>query len=134
VILDRARRFNPSRPHQPALRNIGSEPDPRFTFANERTFLAWNRTALALIATGLAVVQFLHLSSRGLQLIIALPLILLGGVAAATSYTRWEQSERALRLGRPLPDSTFTRPLAYGVAAVAAAATLVVIIDITALK
>ncbi len=25
----------------------GTEPDPRFTFANERTFLAWSRTALA---------------------------------------------------------------------------------------
>jgi hypothetical protein len=28
----------------------GAEPDPRFTLANERTFLAWIRTALALIA------------------------------------------------------------------------------------
>ncbi len=34
------------------------EPDYRFTLANERTFLAWIRTALALIAGGVAVVQF----------------------------------------------------------------------------
>ncbi|MBV9808904.1 MAG: DUF202 domain-containing protein, partial [Solirubrobacterales bacterium] len=41
------------------LEQTGSDPDPRFTFANERTFLAWNRTALALIAAGLAAAQFL---------------------------------------------------------------------------
>ena len=33
----------------------GTEPDPRFTLANERTFLAWIRTALALIAGGVAL-------------------------------------------------------------------------------
>jgi hypothetical protein len=35
------------------------KPDPRLTFANERTFLAWNRTALALVAGGLAAAQYL---------------------------------------------------------------------------
>ena len=35
---------------RPKLHEIGAEPDPRFTCANERTFLAWNRTSLALIA------------------------------------------------------------------------------------
>ncbi|HET9720820.1 MAG TPA: DUF202 domain-containing protein [Solirubrobacteraceae bacterium] len=39
---------------EPRLNEVGEDPDPRFTFANERTFLAWNRTALALIAAGLA--------------------------------------------------------------------------------
>jgi inner membrane protein YidH len=37
----------------------GEESDPRFTFANERTFLAWNRTSLALVVTGLAISQLL---------------------------------------------------------------------------
>lgn len=37
----------------------GTEPDYRFTLANERTFLAWIRTALALIAGGVAVAQLL---------------------------------------------------------------------------
>ncbi|MET1000460.1 MAG: DUF202 domain-containing protein, partial [Acidimicrobiia bacterium] len=40
---------------KPPLREVGRDPDPRFSYANERTFLAWNRTALALIAAGLAV-------------------------------------------------------------------------------
>jgi putative membrane protein len=39
------------------------EPDVRFSFANERTFLAWNRTALALIATGIAATQLLPTST-----------------------------------------------------------------------
>ena len=38
-------------------RSVGEEPDYRFTLANERTFLAWIRTALALIAGGVALVQ-----------------------------------------------------------------------------
>lgn len=33
------------------LLKVGEEPDPRFTLANERTFLAWTRTALALLAS-----------------------------------------------------------------------------------
>ena len=33
------------------------EPDYRFTLANERTFLAWERTALGLLAAAVAVVQ-----------------------------------------------------------------------------
>ena len=57
------------------LGECGEEPDPRFTFANERTFLAWSRTALALIAAGLGAAQLLHFSFGGVRLIIALPLI-----------------------------------------------------------
>ncbi len=34
-----------------------TEPEARFTLANRRTFLAWSRTALALVAAGLASVQ-----------------------------------------------------------------------------
>ncbi len=50
-----------NRENQAALREAGdgSEPDARFTFANERTFLAWSRTALALVVAGLAVIQLL---------------------------------------------------------------------------
>ena len=55
------------------------EPDVRFTYANERTFLAWNRTALALIATGVAATQLLpRLSVTGGRRLLGLPLIALG--------------------------------------------------------
>jgi uncharacterized membrane protein YidH (DUF202 family) len=42
------------------------EPDVRFTYANERTFLVWNRTALPLIATGVAATEVAETWDEGL--------------------------------------------------------------------
>jgi putative membrane protein len=109
---------------------MGQEPDARFTFANERTFLAWNRTALALIAGGLAVAQLLEFGIEELRLLIALPLLLLGAMAAVTSYRRWEANERALRLGEPITHSSLPRVLAIGVSAVAVAGAVVIVVDL----
>jgi putative membrane protein len=82
----------------------GVEPDPRFTFANERTFLAWQRTALALIGGGIAVTSILPpFDLPGGRRLLGVPMIVLGGVIAFTSYGRWAANQRALRLGQPLP-------------------------------
>jgi putative membrane protein len=96
------------------------EPDVRFTYANERTFLAWNRTALALIATGVAATQLLpsfHVSEG--RRILGLPLVALGAVVAATSFWHWRANQRAMRRGVPLPRSPMPFVLAVGVIAVA---------------
>ena len=85
-------------PRRGSLRDVGQDPDPRFTFANERTFLAWNRTALALIGGGLAAGQLLDFDEEWVRLLVSLPPILLGGLLALTSYRRWEANERAMRL------------------------------------
>ena len=106
----------------------GEEPDPRFTLANERTYLAWNRTALALVGGGLAASQLLHFHSDAVRLLVSLPPIALGGALAALSYRRWEANERAMRLGRPLPAGP-PRLLAYGLAVMAVAIAIVVIVD-----
>jgi putative membrane protein len=106
---------------------VGDEPDPRFTLANERTFLAWTRTTLALLATGLAVVEFLDSQPRAVRLGIGVPLVLLAAAVSARSYGRWERVERALRLGRPLPYSGVPRTLAIGIAVVALAAGILVL-------
>lgn len=85
----------------------GTEPDPRFTFANERTFLAWSRTALALIVAGLGIVQLLPPFPRvpaGRHL-LGVPLIVLGAVLAVAAYVEWVRNQRALRRGEPLPHS-----------------------------
>lgn len=79
-------------------------PDSRFTLANERTYLAWNRTALALIGGGLAVAQFLE-ASKGVRLALALPLIVLGAALSLASYSRWQGNERAMERGEELPPS-----------------------------
>lgn len=100
------------------------EPDPRFSFANERTFLAWHRTALALIGAGLAVTQILPpFRLPGGRRILGLPLILLGGIIAFTSYGRWVANERAMRLGQSLPTHWLNRVLGLvvGLGAVLAA-------------
>ena len=111
------------------LERTGSDPDPRFTFANERTFLAWNRTALALIAAGLAAAQFLKFNLHGLRLVIAVPLIVLGAVLAVASYLHWEDSERAMRLHQALRYSWMPRVLTGGIALVALLGGILAIID-----
>jgi putative membrane protein len=95
------------------------EPDVRFTYANERTFLAWNRTALALIATGVAATQLLpKLEVAWGRRILGLPLIALGAVVAAESYRHWRANERAVRRGDPLPRSTMPLVLTVGIVTV----------------
>ncbi len=85
------------------LRDDGAEPDPRFTFANERTYLAWNRTGLALDGGGLAAGQLLDFDSRLVRLLASLPAVLLGAAIISMSYRRWEANERAMRRNEPLP-------------------------------
>ncbi|NHB85458.1 DUF202 domain-containing protein [Tessaracoccus sp. HDW20] len=81
----------------------GSEPDPRFTMANERTFLAWIRTSLALLAGGIAL-EVLGLGlHEGLRLAAALVLMLTSVIATPLAYLGWTRNERALRSGTPLP-------------------------------
>src|SRR4051794_29666123 len=98
-------------------RDVGEEPDVRFTLANERTYLAWIRTSLALIGGGLAAGQLLEFQSGVARLAVALPPIVLGAVLALTSYRRWEDNQRALRLGEPLPSGGPPRLLAAGIGA-----------------
>lgn len=106
----------------PALREVGTDPDYRFTLANERTFLAWIRTSLALIAAGAAVTSLLpRLGAQGTRAALGLLLLLLGMTLAAASYRRWDRNERALRLGAPLPPTSLTRVLAGGVVLVTVA-------------
>jgi putative membrane protein len=110
-------------------RRVGHDPDPRFTLANERTFLAWNRTALALIGGGLAAGQLLDFQSHAARLVVSLPPIALGLVLALTSYRRWEANERALRLDEPLPGGGPPWLLAAGIAAVGLVVVVVLVVD-----
>jgi putative membrane protein len=96
---------------------VGEQPDYRFSLANERTFLAWIRTGLALLAGGLACAQFLPpLPIAHLREAIAVALLILGGVVAVRAVGHWSRTERAMRLGRDLPASRFPTVLALIVA------------------
>lgn len=80
------------------------EPDYRFTLANERTFLAWMRTSLALVAGGAAITQLLpQLDPPPLRYLLGLGLIAVGFILAASSYRRWVRVDQAIRGNLPLP-------------------------------
>jgi putative membrane protein len=98
---------------RPAER-VGKEPDYRFTLANERTFLAYVRTALGLDAAGLAVAQFFDRSGTHLPVALAVAAILLAIVVTALGYLRWWEVERAMRLEAPLPPIRLPLVLAAG--------------------
>ena len=87
------------------LRNIGNNPDPRFTLANERTFLAWIRTSMALILGAIVVVTLLSEVAMLSSLIapLAVALSVLGGALAIWAWFRWRRTETALRLGQSPP-------------------------------
>jgi putative membrane protein len=106
------------KPGRTPLHEVGEAPDYRFTLANERTFLAWVRTSLALMAAGVAVVQFVP----GLDVIrhlLGFILIGLGGAVATVAYAHWERNERAMRLGERLPHSAVPRLVAFALALIA---------------
>lgn len=92
----------------------GDEPDARFSLANERTFLAWLRTSLALLAAGVALEALDLPLQPGLRLAAAVLLVALGVLAPMQAWGGWARTERALRERRPLPSPTLAGPLAAG--------------------
>jgi putative membrane protein len=116
---------------QPPREPASSHPDYRFSLANERTFLAWVRTALALLAGGIGVVDLpSHFSSRAGRHVLGLVLIVLGLLAAGGSYLRWRANDQAIRGGRPLPSSRSMPVIAAGLTVVALLALVLVIADL----
>lgn len=93
----------------------GEEPDPRFSLANERTFLAWIRTSLALIAAGVAL-EALQLPIRAdFRLYSASVFIVLGLISPMHAWISWTRTEHAMRMNRPLPAPAFFSLLTVGV-------------------
>jgi putative membrane protein len=104
------------------LRERGEDPDPRFSFANERTFLAWIRTSLALVAAGIGLEAFAPpLAVAGLRQVLAGLLVIAGVATSALAFRRWLRAEEAMRERRSLPAPRIAPWLSYGIAAVALA-------------
>jgi putative membrane protein len=111
MIGDLRQWFDPDDAHR-----VGETPDYRFSLANERTFLAWIRTGLALIAGGLGCAQFLRpLPITYLREGIAIALLVLGALVALRAVDHWARTERAMRLKQDLPRSAFPAILAVAV-------------------
>jgi putative membrane protein len=94
----------------------GSEPDPRFTLANERTYLAWVRTSLALFAAGVALEALEVPVATGFRAASAAVFVTLGFITAIQSWVGWVRTERALREGRSLPGRSIGIVVVSGVA------------------
>jgi putative membrane protein len=87
----------------------GTEPDARFSLANERTFLAWIRTSLALLAGGVALEALDLPVQADLRFAAAMVLVAIGVVAPVLAWFGWARAERAVRTSTPLP-----APSAFG--------------------
>jgi putative membrane protein len=106
------------------------EPDYRFSLANERTLLAWVRTALALDAAGIGVVRFAPpLGPEGGPEVAGGILVLLGAVTAWSGYRRFLAADRAIRAGAPLPANATPRVLAAALAAVSLGVLAMLVVD-----
>jgi putative membrane protein len=98
IALSQSRRFRWFSLH------TGIMPDPRFTLANERTFLAWIRTALGLLAGGIALAAFSEeLFSHSVRLALAISLVTLSMGISIGACFRWLRVEQAMRLNQPIP-------------------------------
>ncbi len=96
------------------------------SLANERTLLAWTRTALAFVAGGLAVTELLDdVDVPGGRRLVGVSLIVTGAVVAVLSHRRWRSRERALAEGRPLGRSALGSFVTVAVVAVAILAVFV---------
>ncbi|MCW7945211.1 membrane protein [Streptomyces hygroscopicus] len=110
------------------VRAEGETPDYRFSLANERTFLAWLRTALALVGGGFAVDQFLPHLADWWRIGLALALLLAGVLCTGRAVNHWVKCERAMRRGEDLPQSRLPALLALILGLVALAVVTVVLL------
>lgn len=82
--------------------------DYRFLLANERTFLAYVRTALSLQVAGLGVLQFLTHGHGEVRIWLGLALVVAGSVLGFSGYRRFTSNERAIRAGREMRSARAT--------------------------
>ncbi|MEU4344254.1 DUF202 domain-containing protein [Nocardia sp. NPDC023852] len=105
------------------------ELDYRFTLANERTFLAWMRTSLGLLAGGVAVHTLVQpFRMAGIRRAIALSSLVLAVVVAIGAYVHWRRVGVAMRRGGPLPDTVLVPILSAGIAIVSLLACMAVLL------
>jgi len=91
-------------------RKLGKAPDYRFSLANERTYLAWIRTAMALLAGAIAIDQLApELADTSIRVFLSTLLCLCSGLLALVAYKRWAANEHAMRNNHNLPESSFLK-------------------------
>jgi putative membrane protein len=104
---------------------VSDEPDVRFSLANERTLLAYQRTSIGLVGAAVAVAHFLE--DEVLALLLAGVLLLTGAATAIGGYQRYRAADKAIRGGHPLGSSTTAVLLSVGLVAAVGVATVYVL-------
>lgn len=101
--------------------------DYRFLLANERTFLAWIRTSLAIIAGGVALNEFVQVQRvQGLVSTIAIVTIALGALVALVGAAHWRATDHAMRAGLPIKSPVALVVLGVALALIAAGLAIVI--------
>ena len=109
----------------------GEEPDPRWSLANERTLLAYSRTALGLVVAGLAIAGSHSVADLPIWVaVLGFPAIAFGAAVAIGGRHRFLQNQRAMRLGEPLPAPLLASLLPLGIGLFAVAGFVVVAIEV----
>ena len=115
--------------HQNMIRQTKVEPDYRFTLANERTFLAWQRTALGLLAATVALLQLVPGPAvQGMRYILSTTLVMLAIVSAGAGLLRWRQVDRAIRCAEQLPHNGTPTLLASGLVVLSLVVSVLVVV------
>ena len=112
----------------PAPEPTTEPPDPRYVLANERTFLAWLRSSLALLAGGVALARLEPTGNEDRTLVVAVSAgcVGLAVVFAIGAYVRWMKVRDAIERGVDLPVSFLVPVMAVGVFALAAGGLILV--------
>ena len=106
---------------EPQWRRQGEMPDYRFSLANERTFLAWIRTAMAILAGAIAIDQLTpQIAPTPIRIALCLAFAVIGALLAVEAYRRWSLQEQAMRHRRELPHAWLLVAMTAVVAAAAA--------------
>jgi putative membrane protein len=103
--------------------------DYRFSLANERTFLSWIRTALALLAGGVAAAKAIHFDHELWRWVVGVPPVLAGALLAAEAPARWRRYEDAMRAGRALPVGRRMAAVGLGLAIYALVVLAAIVLD-----
>jgi putative membrane protein len=111
--------------------DVGGPPetDYRFSLANERTYLAWVRTALALVAGGVAAAKALDFNHEYVRWLVSAPPIIAGGALALEARRRWRIYEHAMRAGMRLPVGRRLHLIAFALVAYTTMVLVVLLLD-----